>query len=280
MASMAEWVTDRAGDQLVAQIDALAPGRSKASDGTIGDPAHQARDSAHNPEDSEDADAPGNPDNQVDAFDVTHDPAKGCDIGVFWEQIRASRDGRAKFAIFNRRCFSNYAVTGYAAFTWRPYSGENDHSKHGHIEIDDRHHDQIHPWQIGPAMFLAACKVGDSAAGRAGAHVQVLMYALYDLHAAKYGSDADYRPLYPGSPGAPTLPATFTAATGAAMKDLLGGDGVNFTPLLCKRLLRKLGALDAPASGPVDGITADQAEQIAADVVRGTTVTLTPSAEL
>lgn len=134
------------------QIDAIAPGRSKASDGTKGDAAHALTDSAHNPQDSGDADAPGNPDNQVDAFDVTHDPAKGCDIGVMWEGIRASRDRRAKFAIFNKRCFSNYPVSGYAAFTWRPYSGKNDHSKHGHIEIDDRYHDQVHAWQIGDAM--------------------------------------------------------------------------------------------------------------------------------
>lgn len=149
---MTDWVTDKAGDKLAAQIDEIAPGRSKTSDGTIGDRAHQQRDSAHNPEDSEDADAPGNPDNQVDARDITHDPAHGCDIGVFWEQIRASKDRRAKFAIFNRRCFSNYAVTGYAPFTWRPYSGDNPHDKHGHIEIDDRYHDQTHDWKIGPAM--------------------------------------------------------------------------------------------------------------------------------
>lgn len=149
---MADWVADRAGTKLVSQIDILAPNRSKASDGTIGDADHAARTSAHNPEDSADATAPGNPDNQVDAFDVTHDPADGCDIGVFWEQIRASRDMRAKFAVFNRRCFSNYPHNGIPAFTWRPYSGINPHDKHGHIEIDDRYHDQTQDWKISMAL--------------------------------------------------------------------------------------------------------------------------------
>jgi hypothetical protein len=269
---MATWVTDRAGDKLVQQIDVIAPGRSRESDGTIGDLAHQGRDSAHNPEDSEDADAPGNPDNQVDARDVTHDPAHGCDIGVFWEQIRASRDMRARFAIFNRRCFSNYAVTGYPPFTWRPYSGDNPHDKHGHIEIDDRYHDQTHDWKIGQPMYLAACKIGDK-----GQHVQFMQYGLYDLHADKYGNEPDYKPLYPGNPGSPTLPATFDKRTGDAMKDLLeGGDGVNFTPLLAKRLIRKLGALDAPdpiPGPPGEGVTAVEAKTIAEDVIRHATIT-------
>jgi len=150
--TVAEYVVDKAALKLRSQVDAVAPRRRKDSDGTIGDPAHAARVSAHNPEDSEDATAPGNPDNQVDAVDITHDPANGCDIGVFWENIRASRDMRAKFFIFNRRCFSNYNHSEGDAFTWRPYRGENPHDKHGHGEIDDRYHDQTHDWKIGNTM--------------------------------------------------------------------------------------------------------------------------------
>jgi hypothetical protein len=270
------WVADKAGAQLVAQIDAIAPGRSRVSDGTIGDPAHAARVSAHNPEDSGDADAPGNPDNQVDAFDVTHDPGDGCDIGVFWEQIRASRDMRARFAIFNSRCFSNYAVSGYAAFTWRPYSGENDHSRHGHIEIDDRYHDQVHPWQIGPTMFLAACKVGDS-----GPHVAFLQYALWALHEETKADGA--APLWPLKDNVPQIPAKMDAVTGAAMRRLLdGGDGIHFTPLLATRLIRKLGKVDVELipGPPGAGVSADEAREIARDEISGATATLTPSARV
>lgn len=264
--TVADWVVDKAALKLRSQIDAAAPNRRKDSDGTKGDPAHAARESAHNPEDSGDATAPGNPDNQVDAVDITHDPANGCDIGVFWENIRASRDMRAKFFIFNRRCFSNYNHAEGPAFTWRPYRGENPHDKHGHGEIDDRYHDQVHDWKIGgPAMFLAAFKVGDK-----GAHVQFVQYALYDLHEAT--RDADTKPLYPGPATSPTLPSSFTAADGQAMRRLLqGGDGINFTPLLAKRLMRKLGALDAaqiPVPMPGVGVTEAEARQIAENVLR------------
>lgn len=223
----------------------------------------------------------GNPPYEVDAIDVPHAPSRGADMAVLTEALRLSRDPRIRLVIFNRRIFSSYDHAEGDPWTWRPYDGENPHDKHAHVERNDSHRGDLRPWSIGIdngglTMFLAACKVGD----KATAHVQTLMYALYDLHAAKYGGNADYRPLYPGNPGSPTLPATFTAATGAAMKDLLeGGDGVNFTPLLCKRLLRKLGALDTPpvVTEPGGGVTADQARTIAAEVVRDTAVTLTPS---
>lgn len=114
-------------------------------------------------------------------------------------------------------------------------------------------------------MFLAAFKVGDK-----GAHVQFVQYALYDLHEAT--RDADTKPLYPGPATSPTLPAAFTTADGQAMRRLLdGGDGINFTPLLAKRLMRKLGALDITTTEPpepVDGVTAAEAKLIAENVLR------------
>lgn len=91
--------------------------------------------------------------------------------------------------------------------------------------------------------FVDACKKGDK-----GPAVQWLQYALYDCWAASYPAEP---PLYPGNPESPTLPATFDTATGNALKRMFGGDGVNFTPLLAKRLLRRLGSLDGqPAQLP------------------------------
>jgi hypothetical protein len=57
---------------------------------------------------------------------------------------------------------------------------------------------------------------------------------------------------------------------------------VNFTPLLAKRLLRRLGALDVVTPEPTEptpseGVTAEEARRIAADVVLGARLTLTPS---
>jgi len=106
-------------------IDSRAPHRSKASDGTIGDAAHASRSSDHNPW------VKDGPTGVVTAMDITHDPAGGCDAGKLAESIRASRDPRVKYIIWNRQITSSTV----APWTWRPYSGENPHTKHVHISV-------------------------------------------------------------------------------------------------------------------------------------------------
>lgn len=213
---------------------------------------------------------PGNPPGEVDAIDPPHKPSAGADMAVLTEALRLSRDPRIKFVIFNRRIFSSYAHAEGLPFTWRPYRESDPHTGHAHIERTDQLRSDLRPWSIGidgkaGTVFLAAFKVGDK-----GAHVQFVQYALYDLHEAT--RDADTKPLYPGPATSPTLPSSFTTADGQAMRRLLdGGDGINFTPLLAKRLMRKLGALDITTTEPpepVDGVTAAEAKLIAENVLR------------
>jgi len=146
---MADFVVDKGILKLRSQIDAAAPGRSKESDGTKGDPAHAARDSDHNPEDTEDSSDGNDPDNQVDAGDFTHDPAHGADMHVISESIRLSKDRRVLYVIFNSRIFSSYPVNGVPAWTWRPYTGSNKHTKHMHVSVVDAPNDYTADWSIG-----------------------------------------------------------------------------------------------------------------------------------
>ncbi len=111
------------------QVNAKYPKRSKASDGSIGDAAHATRNSDHNPWVKDGATG------VVTAVDITHDPASGCDAGALAEAIRASRDKRVKYLIWNRRIVSSYKEGNVAAWTWRPYGGTNPHSKHVHISV-------------------------------------------------------------------------------------------------------------------------------------------------
>jgi hypothetical protein len=140
------WVPDRSLPVLIGQVNAAAPGRSKASDGLVGDADHAARESDHNPESPP---PPGNPDEQVDAADITHDPADGADMGVVSESIRRSRDRRVKYVIFNRRIFYGYDRAGLPAFTWTSYSGSDPHTGHMHVSVNDVHHDETQLWAIG-----------------------------------------------------------------------------------------------------------------------------------
>lgn len=152
---MVDFAVDRGLNTLRDQVDAAAPNRSKKSDGSIGDADHALRESDHNPEDSADADAPDNPDDQVDAGDITHDPANGADMGVVTESIRLSQDKRVKYVIFNRRIFYGFLEAkrrGLQAYTWYAYFGSNPHDKHAHVSVEDATHDQTQPWEIGIDM--------------------------------------------------------------------------------------------------------------------------------
>lgn len=114
--------------------------------GWIGDPDHQGRTSAHNPEYPA---PPGNPAGEVDAIDPPHDPRRGADMAVLTESLRLSRDRRIRLVIFNRRIFSSYDHEDGPAWTWRPYGGDNPHTGHAHIERNDSHRGDLSPWQIG-----------------------------------------------------------------------------------------------------------------------------------
>lgn len=139
------WTVDRGLDRLLAQINEVAPRRSKVSDGSIGDSAHQGTKSDHNPESPPPA---GNPDRQVDARDFTHDPGRGADMGKVSEAIRRSKDRRVLYVIFDRRIFSSYDYGGVPAWTWRPYSGSDPHTSHMHVSVNDVHHDEIQDWSV------------------------------------------------------------------------------------------------------------------------------------
>lgn len=151
------WVVDLGIRKLFTQINALAPNRSKASDGTVGDEAHQGTTSDHNPEATGDADAPGNPDQQVDAGDITHDPAHGADMAEVTEGIRLSRDPRVKYVIFNRRIFHgtrDAARRGLTPYKWVAYVESDPHTNHAHVSVEDATHDQTQDWSITMAEPL------------------------------------------------------------------------------------------------------------------------------
>lgn len=107
------------------QIDRGCPNRSKASDGTIGDTAHQSQgsDSDHNPWYN----------NTVTALDVTHDPGHGMDIDKFTDQLQASRDKRIKYVIANALIMSG--AGGPSPWVWRSYGGSDPHRNHAHISV-------------------------------------------------------------------------------------------------------------------------------------------------
>lgn len=143
---MATWRVARSLDQLLAQINATAPNRSKLSDGSIGDAAHSSRESDHNPDQ----------DGVVCARDFTDDPAHGCDVDAIFRSLVASADPRIKYLI---RQFhgSTPTITQWQGgrLVWTPYYGINPHDHHGHVSVTQAGKDDARPWSIGGAAAPA-----------------------------------------------------------------------------------------------------------------------------
>lgn len=137
------WRVAKSLDVLLAQVNALAPNRSKKSDGSIGDAKHRSRASDHNAWVTD-----GNM-GVVTARDFTHDPKGGFDAYQFAETLKVSKDPRIKYVISNRRIFSG-AGQKYPAWTWRKYYGTNPHDKHTHVSVKSGKvlYDLTTPWDL------------------------------------------------------------------------------------------------------------------------------------
>ncbi len=122
------------------QINLLAPNRSKASDGTIGDAAHASSTSDHNPW-VIDGDI-----GVVTAIDSTHDPGGGCDAQKLVSALVTSRDPRIKYIIWNGMIISSVN----SPWTWRPYSGKNSHEHHFHLSViaEKEKYDSLANWSL------------------------------------------------------------------------------------------------------------------------------------
>jgi hypothetical protein len=115
-----------AAEQLRSEINTKYPNRDKRSDGWIGDTAHNARKSDHNPDKN----------GWVRAIDVDSDLVKNSskESWLLAEQIKTialKGDKRISYVIHQHRIASprqNWA--------WRVYKGANPHVSHIHISFD------------------------------------------------------------------------------------------------------------------------------------------------
>jgi len=138
---------------LEAEVDRLAPGRKKASDGSIGDAAHAARTSDHNP-------AGG----LVNAIDITHDPAGGFDAAALYNAIVARKDPRVKYVIFNRQTAGPGTSAGWGG---KVYTGDNPHTSHIHVSVYAAAAGDTSPWLGGAGVGAGAGIGGGIGAGSA-----------------------------------------------------------------------------------------------------------------
>lgn len=185
----------------VTECDQLDPDRPRANDGSIGDAAHSARVSDHNPDDDEtDRDLT----RWVCAVDIT-DGSRVFDIDQVLDDLRRRRDPRVKYAISDGRIWKSYVSTAGPAYTWLRYTGVNDHTKHGHVSIHNTaaaRHD-VRSWftKEAPAMTLTEQDLRLIRAEVEGGVLAVLAHPTFNVdeaeeqHAGLGGSLASVRRL-------------------------------------------------------------------------------------
>lgn len=181
-------------DDLLGEVNARWPRRPKASDGSLGDPAHAARVSDHNP------DANG----VVRARDFTEwdvgTPAGSDDVAeVVAETIRIRRDPRVKYVIWSGRIFASYATAKRKAWEWGPYTGPNGHFSHVHVSVlPGSQGDAEGPWGVhgevpGPTARKRILKRGNS--GQDVLLYQTLLNQIHDRwpnRVPRLNADGDY----------------------------------------------------------------------------------------
>jgi hypothetical protein len=133
---MASWILIAAGKSLMAEFDAIAPERDHASDGSIGNLAHAAEVSDHNPDETgsvpiHDADHI----NEVHAIDVDSDlrtPGLTMEYVVQFILLRcrSGAEKRLRYIIYNRRIWE--ADNGWKQ---RAYTGASAHTEHAHFSF-------------------------------------------------------------------------------------------------------------------------------------------------
>lgn len=135
------WRLARSLERLRVQVNSAVPGRSKASDGSIGDEAHASRTSDHNPY-IKDKNGVG----VVRAIDITHDPKGGFDSYKFADYLKSKNDKRIRYVISNYRIW-----TPSVSPSWRKYTGSNPHDHHVHISVSEAAglYDDTSDWDIG-----------------------------------------------------------------------------------------------------------------------------------
>jgi hypothetical protein len=127
-----KWWLSNSASTLRDQINKKYPNRDKRSDGTIGDAAHAARKSDHNP------DPTSTPPGVVRAIDIDADLDKNnkraaAQLAEALRLAAARGDKRIYYIIYAGRITSGtYRLTRWK---WRPYNGADPHVSHIHVSF-------------------------------------------------------------------------------------------------------------------------------------------------
>lgn len=204
------WVLTKQLQAFRDQMNAAFPDRDRTSDGTIGDAAHAASSSGHNPDLTANAEyEDGDAKDEVRAIDVdadTGDPDVSMEdiVQHLLKMARAGKLWMIRYMIFDRRIWS--AVDGWAQ---REYGGPNPHTAHLHLsgaytqsadeDVDADYHledlvalssdDAIKVWNTDTAVPMPSWR-SDKATNQTIMGASAMVIAMNEAHAANVAATA------------------------------------------------------------------------------------------
>lgn len=154
---MADWVLIPSLKELFAEFDRIAPSRDHASDGALGNAAHQLEVSDHNRDDTPGSKAAYNDHDgipEVRAIDVDNnlnitvegykDPMEGA-VQFLLGRCRSGAEKRLEYIIYYRRIW-----TRSSGWVQKPYTGTSAHTEHAHFSgrHDGAYDNQAQSWHL------------------------------------------------------------------------------------------------------------------------------------
>lgn len=228
------WVVVPNLNEALEQLNARFPNRDKASDGSIGDASHQARQSSHNP------DRTGNPEwrdgdskDEVRARDFDadlRDPNVTMeDVVQLWVKLaRAGILWWVRYIIYKGRIWHKSDN-----FQTRVYTGSNRHDHHVHVNSDytqaadevrgtNWHLDELFPAKAKKSVAQLAKEVIRGDWGNGEERKRRLTAAGYDYNAvqAEVNRLLNTKPSTPSPAPKPSHPTLKRGSTGEAVKNL------------------------------------------------------------
>lgn len=202
------WVLTRGLTTWRNEINTVFPGRDKTTDGSVGNLAHQAGISGHNPDRTGRPEyADGDTRDEVRAIDVDKDlvPGSGVDWMARVVQFVVEKARRGEYVPFRYVIYKpagGRSTIWHRSYGWaaRAYTGANAHSEHAHFSGD--YSEKADEWT--GSLGLAAIRAGSSGEGidellikqgDSGEAVRFWQYLLNRLEGAELKIDGDYGPV-------------------------------------------------------------------------------------
>lgn len=194
------WVLTRGLNTVRAEFNTVFPGRDKASDGSVGDLAHQTGSSGHNPDRTGKAEyKDGDAKDEVRAIDVDRDLVPGSSIDwmelVIQYLVKKARAGGYipfRYIIYKGRIWAR--SDGWQT---RTYTGANKHDKHAHFSGDYTQTADEWTGSLGLASVRGGSAGGGDmlvSKGDKGEDVKFWQYVLKDTGNDPGEIDGDYGP--------------------------------------------------------------------------------------